>query len=89
MEGIIGRPLNPWEDVHHIDGIKDNNSPENLQIISHGDHSRISNANRDYKKGYKMNLTPEARKARSLRAIAMRLGDLGRAAIAKAEGRGA
>jgi hypothetical protein len=87
MEGIIGRPLNPWEDVHHIDGIKDNNSPENLQIISHGDHSRISNANRDYKKGYKMNLTPEARKARSLRAIAMRLGDLGRDAIAKAEER--
>jgi len=34
-----------------------------------------------------MNLTPEARKARSLRAIAMRLGDLGRDAIAKAEER--
>jgi hypothetical protein len=87
-EGIIGRPLKPWEDVHHIDGVKDNNSPENLQIIAHGDHSRISNANRDYKKGYKMNLTPEQRKSRSIKAIAMRLSEIGRAAIAKAEGRG-
>lgn len=41
-EGIIGRYLKPYEDVHHIDGDKNNNSPENLQIILHSEHAIIS-----------------------------------------------
>lgn len=41
MEAIIGRRLRPDEDVHHINGIHDDNRPENLQILSHTEHMRL------------------------------------------------
>jgi len=38
-EEIVGRYLKPCEDVHHIDGNKENNNSNNLEIILHSEHA--------------------------------------------------
>lgn len=43
MEKVIGRYLSKTEQVDHINGVKDDNRPENLQILSASDHGRKSN----------------------------------------------
>lgn len=40
MENKLGRSLQPQEVVHHIDGDKNNNDPDNLMIMHWSDHSR-------------------------------------------------
>lgn len=43
MEQVLGRRLLSTEQVNHINQIRDDNRPENLEVLSAGDHARISN----------------------------------------------
>lgn len=46
----LGRRLENWEHVHHIDGDKLNNLPSNLIVLSSSTHSRVEQALRGNKR---------------------------------------
>jgi hypothetical protein len=50
MAQKIGRPLETWEHVHHIDGNKRNNTPDNLQLVSPDKHCSITAMQRRIRK---------------------------------------
>lgn len=47
-EGKIGRKLTSDEVVHHIDGNKLNNNPENLMVVTKEEHARIHHKNKTH-----------------------------------------
>lgn len=72
VEIRLGRSLQKDERVHHVDEIKTNNSPENLEILTHQQH-QIEHARRKVSK-YLANALELRKSGLSFRAIAKRLG---------------
>ena len=56
-EQLLGRPLKENEVVHHIDGDKTNNDPENLRVMDRAEHTRL----------HKTGVTPSAATLEKLR----------------------
>lgn len=44
-ERMIGRSLTADEVVHHVNGVKHDNRPENLQVLTRSEHSSLHQAN--------------------------------------------
>lgn len=52
IESVTGRHVRPGEDVHHINGVKDDDRAENLQLMTHSQHT--TRTNRELKKAQHM-----------------------------------
>jgi len=67
MAKKLGRCLHPWEIVHHRDGVKDNNTEDNLFIASETGHNQITLAERGIAKLRRM-IAERDKEIQSLRA---------------------
>jgi len=71
VEQREGRKLARGEVIHHVDGNKSNNSPENLLIVTRAEHRRLHSGTK-----WKRWTSEEIARARELHAFGMSIQDV-------------
>ena len=56
MESYLGVPLSPDQHVHHINGIRNDNRIENLEIIGIREHGSMHSKERWHKESMRVSL---------------------------------
>lgn len=72
LEQVLGRPLTANEHGHHINGVKDDNRPENLVALTKSEHHRL-HGTKELKDFHKVH--PEANRVFGRRGAAARWGE--------------